>query len=390
MALFVLALVVWPSVAQAQGATVSIDAPAEVGEGVDFTVKVSIGAVENFDSCNFDVSYDPSVIRVTDVTNGLVAGTIIPVDMWALVPQGTQGTIRVIENVPGLSGVSGTGYLAEIHFHVVGSAGSISAIVLSNGVLSDNAANEIPATWLDDSVNVTTALDADFAANRAEGIAGVTQFTFSDATTGGTPGYTYEWDFDSNGSVDSNSPSPTYVYPSTGDFTVSLTVTDSLPGGGTVDVETKVDYITVYASLDVDFAADALEGVAGVTAFTFTDGTTGGKTPYTYAWDFDDNGTVDSTAAAPSYTYASADTYSVSLTVTETLSTQAEETKVGYVSVYDAGDANKDGDVNSLDITKVERIIMTLDAVTPGADANSDGSVNALDITAVELMIMGS
>jgi hypothetical protein len=51
------------------------------------------------------------------------------------------------------------------------------------------------------------------------------------------------------------------------------------------------------------------------------------------------------------------------------------------------GDANGDGLVNALDITKVERIIAGLDAETPGADANEDGSVNALDITMVEIII---
>jgi len=53
------------------------------------------------------------------------------------------------------------------------------------------------------------------------------------------------------------------------------------------------------------------------------------------------------------------------------------------------GDANGDGVVNALDITKVERIIVGLDAQTPGADANQDGVVNALDITKVERIIVG-
>jgi len=51
------------------------------------------------------------------------------------------------------------------------------------------------------------------------------------------------------------------------------------------------------------------------------------------------------------------------------------------------GDANEDGSVNALDITKVERIIALLDPETCGADANEDGSVNALDITKVERII---
>ena len=53
------------------------------------------------------------------------------------------------------------------------------------------------------------------------------------------------------------------------------------------------------------------------------------------------------------------------------------------------GDANGDGSVNALDITKVERIIAGLDTQTAGADANQDGNVNALDITKVERIIAG-
>lgn len=53
------------------------------------------------------------------------------------------------------------------------------------------------------------------------------------------------------------------------------------------------------------------------------------------------------------------------------------------------GDANGDGVINALDITKVERIILGLDPETTGADANCDGSINALDITKIELIILG-
>ena len=59
------------------------------------------------------------------------------------------------------------------------------------------------------------------------------------------------------------------------------------------------------------------------------------------------------------------------------------------VSAAQPGDANGDGVVNALDITKVERIIVGLDAETPGADANQDGNINALDITKIERIIVG-
>lgn len=141
-----------PSTVSAQVVTVSIDAPAEVDAGTSFIARVSINDVPNFDACNYDVTYDPTVLEVTDVTAGMVDGTTIPVDIWGEI---TPGRIRVIENIPEVPGVSGSGYLAEIHFHVVGEYCDISDIALSNGVLSDNTATEIPATWLQDLVHVT-------------------------------------------------------------------------------------------------------------------------------------------------------------------------------------------------------------------------------------------
>ena len=53
------------------------------------------------------------------------------------------------------------------------------------------------------------------------------------------------------------------------------------------------------------------------------------------------------------------------------------------------GDVNGDGEVNALDITKVERVIVQLDEVTEGSDVNGDGNINCLDITSVERIIAG-
>jgi len=53
------------------------------------------------------------------------------------------------------------------------------------------------------------------------------------------------------------------------------------------------------------------------------------------------------------------------------------------------GDATGDGLVDARDITKVERIIASLDAATPGADATEDGLIDARDITKVEMIIAG-
>jgi len=136
---------------------VSIDAPDEVVPASDFTASVNIGEVANFDACNYDVSFDASVLRLDSVTSGLIGSITIPVDICNQI---SSGTWRVVQNVPGLSGVSGSGYLAVLHFHVIGSSGTSSAISLSKGVLSDKAASEIKATWAGDSVRVRVASEA--------------------------------------------------------------------------------------------------------------------------------------------------------------------------------------------------------------------------------------
>jgi len=134
--------------------TVSIDAPDEAAADSDFTANVNITEVIDFDACNYDVSFDASVLRLDDVTSGLIGSTAIPIDMYNEI---SSGTYTVVQNAPGLAGVSGSGYLAVLHFHVIGSAGDSSAISLSNGILSNNLAEEITATWSGDSVSVPDA-----------------------------------------------------------------------------------------------------------------------------------------------------------------------------------------------------------------------------------------
>ena len=149
--LYLLMLFLVPSIISAQGVAVSIDAPAEVDAGTNFIARVNMVDVTNFNAGNYNITYDPSVIDVTDVTNGLIGTTSIPVVMWNKV---ASGTVSVVENVPELSGVNGSGYLAELHFHVIGRYNITSDIVISNGILGDNTATEIQATWTGASVNV--------------------------------------------------------------------------------------------------------------------------------------------------------------------------------------------------------------------------------------------
>jgi hypothetical protein len=142
--------------------TVSIDSPATVDKSSSryFHVLVKITDVTNFDAAQYDITYDPDVIRVQEITAGDISGTAIPIEKWEFVPANTQGTIRIVNSVPKAPGVSGEGYLADIYFKVMGDPGDSSVISFIEGfgdpqgylMIGNNAGIEITATWTDGSV----------------------------------------------------------------------------------------------------------------------------------------------------------------------------------------------------------------------------------------------
>lgn len=131
---------------------VSISAPTSSAPNSDFTARVNISQVADFDACNYTISFNESIIRLDSVTPGLIGSTSVPVDAWN--KQG-PGVYTVIQNIPGIAGVSGSGYLSELHLHVTGSSGTTSQITMTNGILSDKLAQAISATWAGAAVTVS-------------------------------------------------------------------------------------------------------------------------------------------------------------------------------------------------------------------------------------------
>lgn len=129
---------------QAQGTSVSVHCIGTATRGTGFLATVNIDNVDNLDACNYDITYDSSVLQLIAVTDGMVNGVIVPVDIWREI---SPGTVRVVQNIPGLSGTSGSGYLAELSFVVVGVLGSSSSITISNGILSSTLATKIDTAW---------------------------------------------------------------------------------------------------------------------------------------------------------------------------------------------------------------------------------------------------
>ena len=129
---------------------VTVNAAAEYVEGT-FDASIDVDSVTNFNSGQFDLAFDSSVVNVTDVVAGSLAGATIPVSDWDRLD---NDTIRVIMDVSGIAGVNGSGNLATISFAVVGETGAKSVLDISNGLLVNTEAEAIPAEWIDDEVIV--------------------------------------------------------------------------------------------------------------------------------------------------------------------------------------------------------------------------------------------
>ena len=147
--------------------TVSIDSPETVDKSASkfFHALVRITDVTDFVAALYDITYDPDVLRIKDVTAGNISGTTIKIVEWRYMPTNTQGTVRIANIVPDTavaSGVSGEGYLADIYFKVMGDPGDSSVISFIDGTgnppcylaIVNNEGIEIPATWINGSVTI--------------------------------------------------------------------------------------------------------------------------------------------------------------------------------------------------------------------------------------------
>lgn len=145
---------------------------------------------------------------------------------------------------------------------------------------------------------------------------------FTDQSTGDVT--SWSWNFGDGAT--STLQNPGHSYANAGSYTVSLTVTG--PGGS--DTETKTNYITVTTAPTAAFSGSPTSGNAPLTV-SFTDQSTG--SPTSWSWNFGDGGS--STAQNPSHSYASAGTYTVALTVSNSCGSDTE-TKVNYITVSEA------------------------------------------------------
>lgn len=117
---------------------------------------------------------------------------------------------------------------------------------------------------------------------------------------------TWAWDFDGDGIVDSTAQNPSFTYASCGDFNVTLAVTDGVNPASTV---TKNAYISVDR-----LTANFTDQVVAPLTVQFAD--TSDMPANAWAWDFDGDNVVDSTAQNPTWVFATNAAVDVALTAT--------------------------------------------------------------------------
>ena len=183
---------------------------------------------------------------------------------------------------------------------------------------------------------------------------------------------TWAWDFENDGTVDSTVQNPSFVYTGAcSTFDVSLTVNDAAGRSGTL---VKTDYITTDPQ-DATFSATPQTGCAPLTV-QFTPTAAGASS---YAWDFDNDGTVDSNAPNPTHTYSvSNQIFDVSLTTTNSCGASATHVETGFIrtvgalsTLYGANNGGSAGGAVYFDVTVTNGIRIS------GFETNYDAPVGS-------------
>lgn len=199
--------------------------------------------------------------------------------------------------------------------HTYSHAGTYSVSLTASNDYSSHT------TTRTDYITVYDSVTADFTANQTEGLVPLA-VQFTNASTGNPT--SFSWDFDSDGTEDSNEQDPVHTYAAAGNYSVTLTARNAYYTSAPL---TRTQYIRVFDPVDASFTANQTEGPAPLTV-QFTDTSTGN--PSSFSWDFGDGTT--SSEKSPVHTFAAAGTYSVKLNATHAWSSD-EAVIPGGISV---------------------------------------------------------
>lgn len=277
------------------------------------------------------VNLTPSV--VTSGTSNTLTATLenrgtkdAPAFNVSLLVDGTRVDTQIVAGL-----ASGNSTIVDFHWTPDGSAASYTLTVVTDSDNEINEANEsnnsLPVLIGTSSAGMPVA---EFSADTSSGNAPLT-VNFTDLSTNSP--ISWAWDFENDGIIDSTEQNATHTYTIPATYTVNLTVTNA--GGPNSSV--KTGYITVSAITPIaNFTATPTSGGVPLSV-NFTD--TSMNVPTAWAWDFNNDGSIDSTEQNPNHIYTTAGSYTVNLTVTNSAGTD-DEVKTSYIAALVPSAAN--------------------------------------------------
>ena len=260
---------------------------------LDYSVTDSNG-YKATDSLTQTVNTDPSVSisssqNPTDVGKSITltadesGGTGSPSYQWYLNSAAISGATSSTYTTPDYSSSGTYDYYVEI---TDGAGYKIDSSTLTEIVNSDPTVSA--------SSNVSTA-DVNYP------------IEFSSSPSGGTGPYTYSWTL--NGNQLSTSQDFSYSFESSGSYTLTITITDSV---GVTSSATVTVTINDNPSVSVGSSQNPTDVGNSI---SFSSSVFGGTGTETYVWTI--NGIQESTSSQFSYSFSSAGTYYVNVTVTD-------------------------------------------------------------------------
>lgn len=344
------ALTALASTATAQFQLCTFPTPFPGGNGgssgwvVMYDINATAGLVINSIDCNCSSAANTAVTLEVYTTPGTYVGSQTNAGAWTLVSTDAGGVVTAgvgqATNFPLATPLILTPGSYGIGIRVIGSGQTYTNGNGSNQSVSDAfmtlSLGAAVAGLFTGTVNTPrvfngclhyTPANGLYSAFSASPTVGTSPLivNFTDQTYTSDPNgvQTWAWDFDNNGTVDSNLQNPQWVYAAPGLYSVKLTTTDTANPSSTL---TKTNYISV-DPVSADFSGTPTLGAAPLIV-NFTDLSTGPIT--SWAWDFDNNGTTDSNLQNPSWVYAAQGQYTVKLTVSNS-GQSSTITKTDYI-----------------------------------------------------------
>jgi len=213
-----------------------------------------------------------------------------------------------------------TGTGPQLDVHAVAGQALASRVFMSTGYPTGTGSVGLNHAVVVEVTYVPAAgLTAGFSANVTGGPSPLAVNFTSNSYTSAPGGITsYAWDLDGDSVVDSTLPNPSWTYNACGSYTVSLTVTDGVNPPSTL---TRTNYIVTDR-----IAADFTYGMIAPLIVQFTDASN--MPASSWAWDFNGDGVVDSTAQNPVHVFPNAVPQNVTLTVTRLCGPSSSKTRL--------------------------------------------------------------